>query len=205
MSSAPSSLSEVVREPVIVRTGARERIRSTVRNLLVFGANRIFGALPGHRLRLAYYRHGLGWTIGEDTSIHFGLKVYGGRGRVRIGRRCTVQIECLFAGVGFTDLTIGDDVSVAYRATIILGHHDPRSKTMAAVVAPVAIEDKVFIGANAIILSGVTLGEGCMVAAGAVVTKSVAPYTIVGGNPAKVIGERTRDLECPGGHRWPFH
>jgi acetyltransferase-like isoleucine patch superfamily enzyme len=193
------------RDELVIDRGWGERLRSVFRNLIVFGANRIFASLPGHRLRIAYYRHALKWEIGERTSIHFGMRIYGGRGRVRIGQRCTFQIDCLIAGVGFTDLVIGDDVSVAYRASIILGHHDPQSRNFTAVVAPVTIENKVFIGASAIVLAGVTLGEGCMVGAGAVVTKSVAPYTIVGGNPARVIGQRSRDLDFSGEHRWMFH
>lgn len=58
---------------------------------------------------------------------------------------------------------------------------------------PVQIRDDAWIGAKAIILKGVTIGEGAVVAAGAVVTKDVAPYTVVAGNPARVI----RELEVP--------
>jgi len=54
-------------------------------------------------------------------------------------------------------------------------------------IAPVRIEDKAWIGFNAIILKGLTIGEGAIVAAGAVVSKDVAPYTLVGGNPAVFI------------------
>lgn len=54
-------------------------------------------------------------------------------------------------------------------------------------IDPVTIEDKAWIGFNSIILKGVTIGEGAIVAAGSVVTKSVEPYTVVGGNPASVI------------------
>lgn len=57
--------------------------------------------------------------------------------------------------------------------------------------APVTIGDDVWIGANAVILCGVTIGEGAVVAAGAVVNRDVAPYAIVGGVPAKPIGQRT--------------
>ena len=54
-------------------------------------------------------------------------------------------------------------------------------------VSPVVIEDYVWIGMNSIILKGVTIGKGAVVAAGSVVTKSVPPMTVVGGNPAEVI------------------
>jgi galactoside O-acetyltransferase len=56
---------------------------------------------------------------------------------------------------------------------------------------PVKIEDKVWIGFNSIILKGVTVGEGAIVGAGSVVTKDVPPYTIVAGNPARIIRELT--------------
>ncbi|HZR80498.1 MAG TPA: acyltransferase [Candidatus Binatia bacterium] len=188
-----------------VRTGARERLVYPLRQLVLFGANRVVGRLPGHRLRLAYYRHALGWTIGERSSIHYGLQLYGGRGRVTIGDRSTIQIGCLFAGVGMSDLAVGDDVAIAYRTTIILGGHDVHSPDFEMILAPVVIEDRVFVGANATILGGVTLGEGSVVGAGAVVGKSVPPYAVVTGNPAKVVGERRRDLRYSAEHRWPFH
>jgi maltose O-acetyltransferase len=60
--------------------------------------------------------------------------------------------------------------------------------------APVVIGDRVWIGLRALVLGGVTIGEGAIVAAGAVVTKDVAPYTIVAGVPAVSVGERTRGL-----------
>ena len=59
----------------------------------------------------------------------------------------------------------------------------------------VTISDDVWIGANAIILPGVTIGKGSVIAGGAVVTKDVEPYMIVGGNPAKVIRSRLKEDE----------
>lgn len=76
--------------------------------------------------------------------------------------------------------TIGEDCHIGAGA-VIAGVIEPPSAT------PVIIEDRVVVGANAVILEGVRIGEGAVVAAGAVVTKDVAPNTVVAGMPAKVI------------------
>ncbi len=187
-------------------TGRVEQIKHVLRSVLIFGANKIVAKLPGHKLRVAYYRHVLGWEIGPNSSIHTGLTVFGGRKGVKIGRNSTLQLDCLIAGTGMdSDLTIGDNVAIAYRAMIVIGSHDVNSPSFEGVLAPVTIEDRAFIGAGAIICPGVTVGEGAVVAAGSVVTKSIPPYGIVGGNPAKLLGERRRDLDYEITAFWPFH
>ncbi len=190
---------------VHVRQGAGEQLRSLARNALLFGANRVIGPLPGHALRLAYYRRALGWKIGPRSSIHHGLKIFGGRGRVTIGARSTFQMDCLIVGAGMDDLVIGDNVAIAYRACLMMGSHDIFSPTFAGITGPITIEDYAFVGSNATILLGVTLGEGAVVAAGSVVTKSVPPYSIVRGNPAQIIGRRPRNLDYSPEHFWAFH
>ena len=104
-----------------------------------------------------------------------------------------------------SELTIGNDVAIAYRTTILLGGHDIHARDFHMVLAPVRIGDHVVVGANAMILGGVTVGEGAVIGAGAVVVKDVPPYAIVTGNPAKVVGERPRDLDYSGAHEWWFH
>jgi acetyltransferase-like isoleucine patch superfamily enzyme len=94
-------------------------------------------------------------------------------------------------------LIIGRDVLIGPNVVIVTSQHrwdDPRLPIVAQGhrVAPVHIGDDVWIGGNAVIAQGVTLGDGCVVGAGAVVTSDVAPYTIVGGVPARPIGQRTR-------------
>ena len=87
-------------------------------------------------------------------------------------------------------VSIGNNVSIAYNVliqdsdyhTIYKEDGTPKPQTL-----PIVIEDDVWIGANAIVLKGVTLGRGCVVAAGAVVTKSAPAYSLVGGNPARII------------------
>jgi acetyltransferase-like isoleucine patch superfamily enzyme len=104
---------------------------------------------------------------------------------------------------------IGADVLIAWGGTIVdhdshspiweHRRHDVRdtlrgTKDWSHVrIQPVVICDKVWIGFNAVILRGVTVGEGAVVAAGSVVTKDVAPYTVVGGNPARLLKELPDD------------
>ena len=81
---------------------------------------------------------------------------------------------------------VGEDVK------LLTGTHDVDSPSFHLVTAPICIGDMAWIATGAIVLPGVTIGEGAVVGAGAVVTKSVAPWTVVAGNPAKVIRQRTR-------------
>jgi len=92
------------------------------------------------------------------------------------------------------EIHIGNDVSIGPEAGILTLGHDPQSPDFADKGGDVIIGDKVWICYRAIILPGVRVGEGAVVAAGAVVTRNVEPYTIVAGSPAKVIGLRTADL-----------
>jgi len=92
-------------------------------------------------------------------------------------------------------VTIGDRTLVGFRTFIVSDNHTvpPRPARIfdaGHTPRPVVIERDVWIGANCTILPGVTIGEGAVVAAGSVVTKSVSAFTVVGGVPARVIRER---------------
>jgi len=150
------------------------------------------GQLPSHRLRVLCYRHLLRVTIGPHTSIHRGCRLYLPP-RVRIANNTIINRDVLLDGR--MGLFIGANVSISEGAAIFTLEHDPNSPDFANRGAAVHIEDFVFVGARAIILPGVTVGRGAIVAAGAVVTRDVAPFTIVGGAPARPIGTRNRELE----------
>lgn len=92
---------------------------------------------------------------------------------------------------GRAKITIGNHVDIASEVMIYNSEHDLESPEFTAREEPVSIGDYVFIGPRAIILPGVSVGKGAVIAAGAVVTKNVADFAIVGGVPAKVIGERS--------------
>jgi maltose O-acetyltransferase len=91
---------------------------------------------------------------------------------------------------GRASLKIGSHVDIASSVMIFNSEHDLESEDFKARVEPVTIHDYVFIGPRVIILPGVTVGRGAVIGAGAVVTKDIPEFAIVGGVPAKVIGER---------------
>ncbi len=150
------------------------------------------GLLPSHTVRLACYRFLLRMPVGARTSIHRRCRVYCPPG-VSIGAHSVINREVLLDGR--SGLAIGDNVSISEGVALITLGHDPQSASFENRGAPVTVADRVFIGMRAMILPGVTLGEGCCVGAGAVVTRDVAPFTIVAGVPARPIGERRRDVD----------
>lgn len=122
-----------------------------------------------------YFEHSYGIDAGANLHVSAGAVLYGRGG-----------------------LVIGDDVMIGHHATIYssqhrwdLGPEIPMIRQGHA-SAPVTIGDDVWIGAHAVVLPGVRIARGTVVAAGAVVNRDTAPYTIVAGVPARVVGERPR-------------
>ena len=111
---------------------------------------------------------------------------------VFIGRNCSITTSAS----GRSPLSIGNNVMLPERVQIIGGNHAfdridiPISQQGEGKQGAITIEDDVWIGASAIVLTGVTIGKGSVVAAGSVVTKDVEPYSIVAGNPARFIKSR---------------
>jgi acetyltransferase-like isoleucine patch superfamily enzyme len=137
-----------------------------------------------------------GITIGENSFVMHGavLHVYNFRNLphafIRIGRDSLIGELNVLRGQG--GITIGDRVYTAPLVQLLAVNHvysDPtRPMVEQGITAEgIVVEDDVWIGAGAIITDGVRIGKGAVVAAGAVVTKEVAPYTVVGGVPARMI------------------
>ncbi len=98
--------------------------------------------------------------------------------------------------VAMEKIELGSGVTIGPNVCIYDHDHNLESnQNKPFLTAPVRIEDKVWIGANAVILKGVTIGENAVVAAGAVVTKDVPPFSIVGGVPAKVLKMRVTERD----------
>ncbi|NLE76434.1 MAG: acyltransferase [Chloroflexi bacterium] len=92
-------------------------------------------------------------------------------------------------------LEIDDNVSISEGVAIYTLEHDPNDVHFAERGAPVHVSNRVFLGARALVLPGITLGEGAVVGAGSVVTNDVDPFTIVVGAPARPVGVRRQDLD----------
>lgn len=113
--------------------------------------------------------------------------------RIKIGNNVTLN-EWVYIS-GFGGVTIGDNVRIGHRTSIVTSDHEysdvatPIYK-QGLVSSPVVIEEGVWIGCNVTILRGVRIGHGAIIAAGAVVIKDVLPLTVVGGIPARIISSR---------------
>jgi len=147
--------------------------------------------LPVRMLRELYLKHYLA-SFGSGTSVQMGCRFMNGR-KVFLGDRNVINFGCCFDGRN-CEIRTGCDVSIGPEATILTAGHDTQSTTFGNEDAPVLIGNNVWIAYRAVILPGVTLGEGAVVAAGAVVTKDVEAYSIVAGVPAVKVNERKRDL-----------
>jgi acetyltransferase-like isoleucine patch superfamily enzyme len=123
-----------------------------------------------------------------DETFHLIPPVFTDHGvNIRVGRNVFVNQGCRFNDVG--GIEIADDVMLGPNVSLITSGHplDPAQRRTGVTSAPIRIGRNVWIGASAVILQGVTIGDDAVVAAGAVVTRDVPPLTVVAGVPATVI------------------
>lgn len=181
-------------EPEPTKRTALGSVKTFAIRLVNWLTNYIVCHIPSFGFRRWWYRRVLGAQIAKTAGIHLGCYIwFYGPGQIRrdgftIGPHSRINRDCCLDARG--PLRIADNVSISPEVTILTAFHridDPKFRVESR---PVVIEDHVWIGSRATILSGVKLGRGCVVAAGAVVTRDVEPLQIVGGVPARPIGTR---------------
>lgn len=147
--------------------------------------------IPFHSVRRFFLKQTVS-QLGDRSFIALGVEIRNGK-NIQVGERSVLNKKVLLDGRG-GKLTIGKNVDIAQEVNIWTLSHDPQDDYYADKGGDVLIEDFVWIASRATILPNVTLGRGCVVACGSIVTKSVPPMTIVAGAPAKKIGVRKSKL-----------
>lgn len=170
------------RPSIGIAKGAHIRIG---RNVSINSSNARYHVNMHSPVKLLADRPGARIEIGEDTRIHGScIHAYAS---VRIGKRCLIAANCQIMDCNGHELSFGD----------VDGRIDTTSGAR-----PVVIEDAVWIGANCLVLPGVRIGRGSVVAAGSVVVKDVPPMVVAAGNPARII-KRATDLPLGAGAGFP--
>lgn len=161
---------------------------------------------PSMHVRMFFYKHFFKVKLGKDTIIYKGTEIRSPK-NLSIGSGTIIGDNAMLdARAG---LVIGENVNFSSGVEIWTLQHDYRDPNFTCTpehYGKVTIGDRVWIGPRVTILHSVNIGEGAVIAAGAVVTKDVAPYTLVGGIPAKYIGDRPRNMKYvfDGTHRHFF-
>lgn len=153
--------------------------------------NLLITQLPAHWLRLGWLR-ALGAEVGRGVCVFRGTTVIGAdrltlRDRVQVGFRVVLDAR--------GGLTVAEDVLISSDTQLLTANHNLESSEFERQVAPIVIGDHAWVATRAVVLGGVTLGRGSVVAAGGVATRDVAARMIVGGVPARPLGERSGGLD----------
>lgn len=174
--------------------------RKIVEHFLRYGGTRfvIFNIsyIPSCHFRKLLYK-GLGVKMGKNVTIHF-------RTELRAPEKLSLGDGSIIGDNAILDarrgLTIGRNVNLSSNVSIYTLQHDHRDPYFGLpsedkVKLSVEIDDRVWLGANVIVLPGVHIGEGAVCCAGCVVTKDVEPFAVVAGIPARKVNERPRNLK----------
>lgn len=141
---------------------------------------------PFHRVRSALLRL-YGARIASDVQIYPTARIEM-PWNLTIGRQSAIGDEVRLYNPG--RITVGCRVTISHRAHLCAGTHDYTDPAMPLLKPPITIKNDAWICADAFVGPGVRIGAGAVVAARAVAVRNVAPWTIVGGNPAREIGKR---------------
>jgi acetyltransferase-like isoleucine patch superfamily enzyme len=163
---------------------------------------RLTGIIPSQLLRLLIYRKIFGMRIESHVVVYGGAEIRSPENimicsNTIIGHRAILD--------GRSGIQIGSNVNLSSDVAIWTVQHNPQNQDFDVKAEKVIVGDYVWLSFRCVILPGVTIGEGAVVAACAVVTKDVEPYAIVAGIPAKQIGIRNRNLRYELGNSFfPF-
>jgi len=163
--------------------------------------NHIFNKIPFFFIRHFILKYVYGMKLG-DANIHMNVVMFS-PWKINVGNCSIIHFDSFLDGRGILD--IGNNVDISFGVKIFTEQHLTDSDSYETIAKKVVVNDYVVIGAYSIILPGVKVGEGAVVAAGSVVTKDVEPFTVVGGAPAKFIKGRKCNPNYNLKFKRPFH
>ena len=134
--------------------------------------------------------------LGNDSTIEDFTTINNGVGEIYIGDRTRIGLGCTLIG----PVKVGNDVRLAQNIVMSGLNHNYEDITLpisqqGVTTAPIVIEDESWIGSNSVVLPGVTIGKHCVVAAGSIVIKDVPPWSVVAGNPARIIKQYNQETK----------
>lgn len=171
---------------------AKHQPRDRRAKLLIWVTNHVVSRVFFHAPRMWWYRNVMCFSIGEGSLILVDVR-FSARRRLRIGSHTVVNNGCRIDNRD--EVVIGDAVSLSYGTTIWTKGHVIDAPDFRTASAPVIIGDRVWTCAGTVILPGVTMGEGSVSLTSSVVTRDVAPFDVVGGNPATHVRQRSAELD----------
>lgn len=177
------------------------KLKTILSELIIYVCNNVISCIPSHTIRLFYYRKVMRFKIGRDTHIFLHCKFDTPKGLV-IGNNTIINSNCRLDSRGL--LYIGNNVVISTDTIILTADHD-MDDNMTGRLRRVHLDDYVWVGTRALVLPGITIKRGAVVAAGAVVTKNVEENSVVAGIPAKCIKKRVDSLTYNARYRRLFH
>ena len=168
----------------------------------LFFLNHIVNKIPSYNLRNFIYKYIFRVKLGKSTSILMNVKFLLPC-NITIGDNSIINYQCCIDGRGGS-VIIGNNVDIAPEVNIWTLSHDPDSPNHDVKPGNVVVENYAWLANRVIVLPGVTIGEGSVVAAGSIVTKDTKPYSLYAGTPARYIRDlKTNKKEYKLKHR-PF-
>ena len=152
---------------------------------------KLIGKVPLQTIRVIAYKFS-SISIGDKTVIHMGAEIRSPQ-NIIIGSNTLIGNDSILDGRG--GIRIENNVNISSQVALWTEQHKYNCPHFSTTKKTIIIKEYAWISFRATILPGVTIGEGAVVAAGAVVTKDVPDYTVVAGIPAKVIGQRPKNLK----------
>ena len=155
-------------------------------------SNNTVASIPFHGIRNFIYKKCLKVDVGSNVVIYKGTVF-------RDGYKCSIGKGTIIGDDNLIDarggLSIGKNCNFSTGVRIWTAQHNPQNTGFAYESAPVRVGSRCWISSNVTLLPGVTVGDGCVIASGAVVTKDCEAYGFYGGVPAKKIGERNKEID----------